>query len=152
MILRSFARIFPSRILTRQTLGPDILRLSVCAILFTHGSYRLAHGEASGLGDVLVDEHIPAPYLCAWLICLAETGGTILLAFRLFAVPIAAILAFIYATGIYLFNRYNGFFSVGGHAAGGWEYNALPIACLFAIAWENRNAHFFIERNHEASR
>lgn len=143
---------FPARIVTRQTLGPDLLRLAVCAILFTHGSYRMAHGEASGLGDVLVDEHIPAPYLCAWLICIAETAGTFLLALRLLVVPIAGILAFIYATGIYLFNRHGGFFVVGGHAAGGWEYNALLITCLLVTAWENRNAPFFTKENFEASR
>jgi putative oxidoreductase len=127
------------RIISKDTLGPDMVRLTVCGILFTHGIYRLYMGEAWGLGDVLQEEGVPLAHLCGLLVTLAESGGTVLLALRILAVPISLILAFIYFTGIMMFNRHNGFFVVGGHANGGWEYNALLITCLLATAWDNRN-------------
>jgi putative oxidoreductase len=130
------------RIFSKQTAGADVLRLVVCAILFTHGSYRLYHGEASGLGEVLRDEGVPASLLIAYLICIAETAGTVLLAVRIFVWPVSLILSFIYFTGIMMFNRHNGFFVVGA-GEGGWEYNALLITCLLVTTWENRNSKIF---------
>jgi putative oxidoreductase len=111
-----------NRIFAVETAGTDILRLVVCAILFTHGSYRLYRGEASGLGDVLREEGVPASLLIAYLLCMAETAGTTLLALRFLVWPICLILSFIYFTGIMMFSRHGGFFVVGGHANGGWEY------------------------------
>lgn len=133
---------FFSRILSRETVGTDVLRLVLCAILFTHGFYRLSHGEAPGLGAILRDEGVPAANLVAYLVCLAETGGTLLLALRLLIWPVAAILTFIYFTGIMMFHRHAGFFVVGP-GEGGWEYSALIIACLFVTAWQNRSSKFF---------
>ena len=136
------AMTFLKRGISRKTLGPDILRLVVCAILFTHGGYRIYSGEAPGLGEVLRDESVPAPLLIAWLICIAETAGTALLALRIMVLPITLILSTIYFTGILLFNRHNGFFLVGA-GEGGWEYNALLITCLLVTAWENRVSNWF---------
>ncbi|HEX8818108.1 MAG TPA: DoxX family membrane protein [Terriglobales bacterium] len=127
------------RIVSKETFGPDLVRLTVCAILFTHGVYRFYMGEVTGLGDILQEEGVPAGHLLAFLITLAETAGSTLLALRILAVPISLILSLIYFTGIMMFNRHRGFFVVGGHANGGWEYNALLIACLLATAWNNRN-------------
>ena len=101
------------RVFSKHTAGTDVLRLVVCATLFAHGSYRLYHGEASGLGEVLKDQGVPASLFTAYLICLAETGGTVLLALRLLVLPITIVLSAIYFTGILLFNRHNGFFVVG---------------------------------------
>jgi len=131
-----------SRIFSKETAGTDILRLAVCAILFTHGSYRLYHGEASGLAAVLRDEGVPASLVAACLICIAETLGTVLLAIRWLVLPITLILSVIYFTGIMMFNRHNGFFAVGA-GEGGWEYNALLITCLAVTAWENGRAKFY---------
>jgi len=131
-----------SRIFSKETLATDVLRLVVCATLFAHGSYRLYHGEASGLGTVLRDEGVPASLLVAYLICIAETFGTTLLAMRFLVLPITLTLSLIYFTGIMMFNRHNGFFVVGA-GEGGWEYNALLITCLFVTAWENRTAKVF---------
>lgn len=126
-------------IFSKGTAGSDTLRIVVCAILFTHGFYRLYHGEAVGLAGVLRDEGVPASLLFAYLICLAETVGTALLAMRLLVLPLTLILSSIYFTGIMMFNRHRGFFIVGP-GEGGWEYNALLICCLLVTAWENRSA------------
>jgi putative oxidoreductase len=128
---------FVDRIFSRGTAGPDVLRLAVCAILFTHGAYRFLTGEAAGLGGILKEEGLPAGNVLGYLICLAETGGTVLLAARLLVLPVTIILCFIYFTGIMLFHRHNGFFVVGP-GSGGWEYSALLITCLMVTAWENR--------------
>ena len=133
----------PNRIFSRETAGTDLLRLVVCVILFTHGAYRLYLGEAPGLGDVLREQGVPASRFIGYLICTAETVGTVLLAMRLLVLPITLILSFIYFTGIMMFNRHNGFFVVGGHANGGWEYNALLITCLLVTAWESRTRKLF---------
>jgi len=114
----------------------------VCATLFAHGSYRLYHGEAPGLANILRDEGVPASLLVAYLVCIAETAGTLLLAARVLVLPITLILSLIYFTGIMMFNRHNGFFLVGA-GEGGWEYNALLITCLLVTAWENRNSDLF---------
>jgi len=112
------------------------------AILFTHGAYRWYHREAPVLGEILRDEGVPAGLLTAYLICTAETGGTILLVLRIMVWPVTLILSLIYLTGIMMFNRHNGFFVVGA-GEGGWEYNALLIVCLLVAAWENRRRMFF---------
>ncbi len=125
------------RVFSRETIGNDVLRLVVCAVLFTHGSWRLAHHEAPVLGDILREEGIPFAVLSAYLVCIAETLGTVLLAFRVMVWPITFILSFIYCTGVYLFHRHNGFFVVGA-GEGGWEYSAVLITCLLVTAWANR--------------
>jgi putative oxidoreductase len=130
-----------NRIFSKQTVGLDVLRLAVCSILFTHGAYRLLHHEAPGLGAIITDEGFPAGVLLAYLICVAETAGTVLVALRLLVWPITAFLSLIYFTGIMLFNRHNGFFVVGA-GEGGWEYNFLLITCLLVTAWENRARKF----------
>ncbi len=131
-----------SRFVTRDTLGIDVLRLILCAILFTHGAYRFYDGTIPKLGEILTANGLPAGVVLANLVNLAETGGTILLAARLMALPVTLILSFIYIVGILLFHRHQGFFVVGP-GSGGWEYSALIIACLLVIAWENR-AHKFV--------
>ena len=128
---------FLQRILSKETLGADILRVAVCAILFAHGFYRLWDGKAAALGDILKEEGLPAGVALACLVCLVETAGTLLLAMRMFVLPITVILATIYSTGILLFHRHNGFFVVGA-GEGGWEFSALLIICLLVTAWENR--------------
>jgi len=129
-------------IISQETAGTDALRLVVCAILFTHGSYRLWHGEAPVLGDILKEEGVPGGTLLAYLICAAETGGTVLLALRLMVWPVSFVLCLIYFTGIMMFHRHNGFFVVGP-GSGGWEYSALLITCLAVTAWANRNHKLF---------
>ena len=131
-----------NQIFSKDTAGPDILRLAVCAILITHGGYRIYLGEVGGLGDLLKEEGVPLGLLLAWLISLGETVGSILVALRILAAPIALIQAAVPFTGIMMFNRHRGFFVIGGHANNGWEYNALIVVCLLVTAWENRGRLF----------
>jgi putative oxidoreductase len=128
-----------NRVVSKETAGADLLRLVVCVILFTHGAYRIYLGEVVPFGDLLRESGVRAGVLIAWIISITETFGTLLLAMRILVLPITIILCLIYFVGIMMFNRHNGFFVVGGHANGGWEYNALLITCLLAIAWENRS-------------
>lgn len=130
------------RIFSRESAETDVLRLVVCAILFTHGAHRLYEGSAPGLGSILKDSGFPAGVVLAYLVCLAETGGTVLLAMRLLVLPVTLILLLILSTGILLFHRHHGFFVVGP-GEGGWEYSALLITCLLVTAWENRATKFF---------
>jgi len=133
--------LLPSRIVSRQTLGADLLRLVLCAILFTHGAYRLYEGSTSVLGEILGQEGFPFGTVLAYLVDIAETAGSIAVALRLFVIPICLIQSIIYFTGIMLFHRHAGFFVVGP-GENGWEYSALLITCLLVTAWENRSAGF----------
>jgi putative oxidoreductase len=124
-------------IISRETFGLDVLRLVLCAILFTHGAYRFYEGSVPVLGEILGKIGFPAGVFLAYCVNIAETVGTVLLAARLLVVPVCVILSFIYVTGIVLFHRHEGFFVVGP-GTGGWEYSALLITCLLVTAWENR--------------
>jgi putative oxidoreductase len=130
------------RIIAGPTLGTDVLRIVLCAILFTHGSYRFLHGDVTGLADLLKAEGVPLPLFTASLITLAETLGTALVLFRLMVLPTCLVLATIEFAGIMMFNRHNGFFTVGA-GDGGWEYNALLITCNLVTIWENRKRPFW---------
>ena len=126
------------RIYSSPNAGLDLLRLVVCAIIFTHGAYRFLDGTTPVLGEILEDEGFPHGLLLASLVNLAETAGTLLLALRLLVWPVALILSLIYFTGIVLFHSHNGFFVVGP-GEGGWEYSVLLITCLFATMWANQD-------------
>ena len=128
-------------IVSKDTLALDLLRLVLCAILFTHGAYRFYDGTVPVLGDILQEHGLPWATVLAYLVDLAEVGGTILLALRLFVVPVSGILCTIYFTGIVLFHWKAGFFVVGP-GNNGWEYSALLITCLLVTAWENRSRGF----------
>ena len=132
---------WPGRFVARETIGIDILRLTLCAILFTHGAYRFYDGTIPKLGEILTANGLPFGLTLARLVNLAETGGTLLLAARLMVLPVSLILSLIYVVGIMLFHRHAGFFVVGP-GSNGWEYSALIITCLLVIAWENRGRKF----------
>lgn len=125
-----------SRIFARQTAGYDVLRLALCLLLGVHGWYRFYEGSLPVLGHILESRGFPQGLVLAWLVNLAETGGTLLLALRILAAPIAVILSAIYATGIVLFHWDKGFFVVGP-GDGGWEYSALLVVCLLVTAGAN---------------
>ncbi len=121
----------------RESAPIDLLRLALCAIIFTHGSHRLLEGSVPVLGQILSQIGFPAGLLLAHLVNLAETGGAILLAARLAVLPMCGVLCLIYATGIVLFHGRAGFFVVGP-GSGGWEYSALLIVCFGVVAWDHR--------------
>lgn len=127
----------PNNFITRPTLGLDVLRLVLCAILFTHGAYRLYEGSTPILGEILEEKGFPFGVFLGYSVNTVETVGSLLLALRLFVLPVSFMLATIYITGVILFHRHNGFFVVGP-GTGGWEFSAILITCLLVTAWENR--------------
>lgn len=130
-----------NRIFSKEHAGTDILRLVLCAIIFTHGSYRFYEGSLPILGEILESKGFPFGVVLAYLVNIAETAGAVLLALRIMVWPVSFILGLIYLTGIILFHRHAGFFVVGP-GTGGWEYSALLITCLITTAWENRQRKF----------
>jgi putative oxidoreductase len=123
---------------TRATAGTDLLRLVLCALIFTHGAYRFYEGSSPILGQILEEHGFPGGTgtFLAYAVNVVETLGALLLAVKLFTLPVCAALTIIYSTGIILFHRHNGFFVVGP-GTGGWEYSALLITCLVVTAWEH---------------
>lgn len=125
-----------SRAFFRRTLGYDSLRLTLSLLLSVHGWYRFHEGSLPEMGRILESHGFAHGYVLACLVNLAETGGTALLALRIFTTPISLLLAGIYATGIVLFHWRQGFFVVGPGDSG-WEYSALLIVCLLITAAAN---------------
>jgi putative oxidoreductase len=118
----------------------DLLKLVVCAIIFTHGMHRYLYGEIGPLGDALAHFGFPYPRAQAQLVNLAETGGVLLIALGLLVRTMCAVLVVIFATGIALIHSHLGFFIIGP-GEGGWEFSALLIACFTAVAldyWPSR--------------
>lgn len=121
------------RILRPGHAAIDVVKLAVCAIVLTHGVHRYLFGEIQPLGQFLQQSGFPAPQAEAQLINLAETGGVLLIALGLFVRPMCAVLVIIFLTGVALIHWHAGFFIVGP-GEGGWEFSALLIACLAAVA------------------
>ncbi|MGO4550338.1 DoxX family protein [Lysobacter sp. 2RAF19] len=121
------------QVVRRGRVAIDVLKLAVCAIIFTHGVHRYLYGEIVPLGNVLAQMGFPFAQVQAQLINLAETGGTLLIALGLFVRSMCAVLILIFITGIVLFHWQAGFFIVGP-GEGGWEFSALLIASFAAVA------------------
>ena len=118
----------------------DLVKLVVCAIIFTHGVHRYLYGEIGPLGDALAHFGFPYPSDQAQLVNLAETGGVLLIALGILVRTMCAVLIVIFATGIALIHWQLGFFIIGP-GDGGWEFSALLIACFTAVAldyWPSR--------------
>ncbi len=126
-----------ARLISAERPAIDVLRLVLCGLLFTHGTYRYFDGTIPKLGEILESHGFPYGLILANMVNLAETGGVALLVMRLMLWPVCSVLILIYAVGIFLFHRHLGFFVVGP-GSGGWEYSALIITCLAVIMWENR--------------
>jgi putative oxidoreductase len=123
-------------IVTRDSVGADILRIVLCMIIFTHGAYRFYEGTTPIMGTLLENAGFPFGTFLAYAVNVVETAGALLLALRLAVLPASMALVGIYFTGIMLFHRHSGFFVVGP-GENGWEYSALLITCLLFTAWEN---------------
>jgi putative oxidoreductase len=121
------------RIVRPGHLAIDLVKLAVCAIILTHGMHRYLYGELGPLGDALAHFGFPFPRLEAQLVNLAETGGVLLIALGVLVRTMCAILIFIFATGVVLIHWQLGFFIVGP-GEGGWEFSALLMSCLAAVA------------------
>jgi putative oxidoreductase len=130
-------------LIARQTLGMDVLRIALCAIMITHGSYRFYEGSLPILGQIIEAQGLPFGVVLAYLVNLAETGGALLLLTRRLVLPMCLLLTGIYATGVLWFHGSAGFFVVepgnfDGPQHSGWEYSALLMTCLLVTAWQNR--------------
>jgi len=121
------------RIVRRGHEAVDLVKLAVCAIILTHGIHRYLYGEIQPLGQFLAQTGFPAPLAEAHLVNLAETGGVLLIALGLLVRPLCSVLVLIFLIGIALIHWQAGFFIVGP-GEGGWEFSALLIACLTAVA------------------
>lgn len=135
---------FLNRIISLQRLGPDLLRLVLCAIVFVHGMYRYDEGSLPIMGKLLELSGFPkgSGYALACVVNLVETFGAVFLALRIMVWPLCAAFSVIYFTGIIIFHREAGFFVVGP-GSDGWEYSALLITCFVAVAWENRSSRYW---------
>ena len=123
------------QLIRRGHLPIDVVKLVVCAIMFTHGIHRYLYGELPGLADALQHFGFPIPLILAHLINLAETGGVLLIALGLFVHTMCAVMVVIFATGIALIHWQLGFFILGP-GEGGWEFSALLITCFTAVAMD----------------
>lgn len=128
------------RLFSPAQFGSNLLRIALCAIVFTHGIYRYHEGTLPVLGRLLEESGFPhgTGYFLACCVNLAETIGASLLALGILVWPLCLVLSLIYFTGIVIFHWQAGFFVVGP-GTGGWEYSALLITCLVTVAWDNRN-------------
>jgi putative oxidoreductase len=128
------------RIVRRGHVAMDLVKLAVCAIIFTHGIHRYLYGEIAPLGNALAAFGFPFPQGQAQLVNLAETVGVLLIASGVLVRTMCAVLVIIFATGIALIHWQLGFFILGP-GEGGWEFSALLIACFTAVAldyWPSR--------------
>lgn len=135
---------FRDRIFSPTRFGPDILRLALCFIVFTHGIYRFYEGSLPILGQLLEESGFPrgTGYFLACCVNLTETAGAALLAIGVMVWPLSFMFSLIYLTGIMIFHRHSGFFVVGP-GQDGWEYSALLITCFVAVAWEHRHNRYW---------
>src|SRR6476469_2198207 len=109
------------QLVRRGHVAIDLVKLVVCAIIFTHGIHRYLYGEIAPLGDALASFGFPFPQAQAQLVNLAETAGVVLIALGLFVRTLCAVLVVIFATGIALIHWQLGFFIIGP-GEGGWEF------------------------------
>jgi len=115
------------RVVRPGHLAVDLVKLVVCAIVFTHGIHRYLYGEIGPLGRALASFGFPFPLVEAHLVNLAETGGVLLIALGVLVPAMCAVLIVIFATGIALIHWHLGFFIVEpARAAGSSAPCSLP--------------------------
>jgi putative oxidoreductase len=117
-----------------QTAGIDLLRLILSAMIFTHGFDRL-WSASPVLGQYLSSLGFPMGALLAQMISSFEVVGALLLAARLFVVPIGSLFIGLYLASILLFHRYIGFWVIGP-SDNGWELSLLLCGAMFAVVCE----------------
>ncbi|MCV2352537.1 DoxX family protein [Paucibacter sp. B2R-40] len=117
-----------------KSAGTDLLRLVLCAMIFTHGFERL-WSASPVLGQYLSTLGFPMGSLLAQLISSFEVVGSLLLASRLFVVPIGSLFIGLYLASILLFHRYIGFWVIGP-SDNGWELSLMLCGALFAVVCE----------------
>ncbi|MES2297951.1 MAG: DoxX family protein [Pseudomonadota bacterium] len=122
------------RIYSPQTAGLDLLRLVLCAMIFTHGFDRL-WSASPVLGQYLTTLGFPQGALLAQLISSFEVIASLLLAARVCVVPIGSLFIVLYLSSILLFHRHIGFWVIGP-SDNGWELSLLLCGAAFAVVCE----------------
>lgn len=116
-----------------------LLRISVAALLFTHGAARAFTGGVAPFGEYLDSKGFPYGVVWAGAITAIELLATPLLVIGRLVVPISAYFIFQLALGIFMVHWTQGWFVVG-LGRNGMEYSALLIlcfACLLLSHWKN---------------
>jgi putative oxidoreductase len=122
------------QLFSKQTAGTDLLRLVLCAMIFTHGFDRL-WSASPVLGQYLSTLGFPLGAWLAQAISVFEVIGALLLAARICVVPIGSLFVGLYLASIVLFHRHIGFWVIGP-SDNGWELSLLLSAVAFAVVCE----------------
>ena len=134
-MIRSMAG-FLSSPTRRSEIGWTVLRLMVAVIIGAHGWTRLLNWEFSGFGQWLSSQGVPFGLAIAAAITFLEAAGSILLALRIFVLPLALCFSFIYAVGIAMVHAPDGWFVVG-KGRNGAEFSVLLIVSLLCVALQH---------------
>lgn len=108
------------------TASLNILRVSLCSLVFIHGAFRAITGGYGPFGQWLESQHVPFGSQVAILITAYELIAAPLLAFGKFRPWLSLGFIFIYAVGLVMVHFPAGWFVVGG-GRNGMEYSVLLI-------------------------
>lgn len=103
-----------------------ILRITLCALIVTHGTARIHLGIVDKFGVFLHREGFPAGQAIAWALTLLEIFGGAALALGKARRYLATFFALQLAAGIALVHGQEGWFVVGA-GRNGMEYSVLMI-------------------------
>jgi putative oxidoreductase len=117
-----------------KTIALTFIRIVLGVVMFTHGAARIAYGTVGGFGEFLGSQGFPLGFNVAWGITLFEIIGSVLLAAGRYVWMIALAFAVELAIGIALVHWKEGWFVVG-HGRNGFEFSAVLIASLLAVAY-----------------
>ena len=112
-----------------------IVRAAAASTMIIHGTYRVFDGGVVPFGEFLSANHVPAGVAVAWLLTVVEIVGGVLLAAGRFVRPLCYWFVLELLAGIVLVHFREGWFVVGG-GRNGFEYSALLIVCLLAVAYD----------------
>jgi len=119
-------------------LRPDvsllIMRVALCALVFTHGLWRATQGGVAPFGEWLGSKGFPFGFEIAAAITGYELIAAPLLAIGLLRPVLASLFVAIYATGMILVHMPFGWF-VDGAGRNGMEYSALLIVGFLLVGW-----------------
>lgn len=120
--------------------GPAFLRLAIGGVFLAHGAQKLfgvwGGPGLSGTSAFLGSLGLPAPFVFAILVALAETGGGLLIVLGAYTIFAAAALIIDMGVAIWKVHYANGFFINWTLAPGvghGTEFNLVLVAGLLCL-------------------
>lgn len=111
-----------------------ILRITLCALMITHGIARIHLGIVDKFGSFLHREGFPAGEAIAWALTLLEIFGGAALALGKARRYLATFFALLLAAGIALVHAEEGWFVVGA-GRNGMEYSVLMIVGFLLVGY-----------------